>query len=68
MDMTKLHEIEIALSPLPKAPRLPGWRAMLAAERCARAVKTLGDKLAAREAATLEIHSAATVKPARGRK
>lgn len=68
MDGSLLHEIEIAMVRLPPPPRLPGWRKMLAARRAERAAVVLFDVMAAREAATLHVHAAATVRPARRRK
>lgn len=61
-------EIELAMNPLPRPGRLPGWRSMLAAARAERAVVPLFNAMAAREAATLSVHAAQTVRPSRGRK
>ena len=63
--MDTLHEIEIAMNPLPRPGRTPGWRSMLEARRAEKAALVMFDKMAEREAATLSVHAAATVRPVR---
>ena len=48
--MTRLTDF----APLPRPPRLPTWRSMLAGRRAERATKPLWDKLSDREAAAIE--------------
>lgn len=62
------HEIEIAQFTLPRPGRVPSWRSMLADRRAEMAAVVLFDRMAEREAATLHVHAAVTVRPVRGRK
>lgn len=56
-------EFELAMHSLPRPPRLPGWRQLLADRRAEVASKPFFDALAARDAAGVAAHAAATVRP-----